>query len=246
MKVCVVGNTRQTLKGLRRLVGEGYDVICVFGLPEEIAAKKVNFISLANFCLEHSIQLDTSNNWDNLLALELDLVICLGDSRIVPEKVINAHNIIGNHGAVLPGVQGGASLVWGRMLNNGKWGVSIMELDKAVDSGKILVTKEFSYEHDCTMEHFCETADDLTIDALFEYLDGDHEPKENARWNVRIARHTDSSFAVDILGAALAAGVNIYLPPRRPVDSILNPMWEDEFVESFKKANSFPYPGWTE
>ena len=32
------------------------------------------------------------------------------------------------------------------MLNTGTWGISIMELDKVVDAGKILVTKEFQYQ----------------------------------------------------------------------------------------------------
>ena len=246
MKIAVIGNTKQTLKGLNRLIEEEYQVSCVFGLPEDKSTNKVNFVSLCDLCLEHNISLDTSNNWDNLLDLELDLIICLGDSRIVPERVLIRHKVIGNHGAVLPYIQGGASYVWGRMLNTGKWGISIMELDKVVDAGKILVTKEFSYESDCSMEEFCDTADSLTIEALFEYLNGDYEPRENSKWNVKIARHTDSKFVVGILRETLDNGSNIYLPPRRPVDSNIKYEWGDGFIESFKKANNFPYPRWTE
>lgn len=246
MRIAVIGNTKQTIKGLYRLVKEGHEVIYVFGLPEENIKNKVNFVSLSDFCLEHNIMLDSSSDWKNLLDLELDLVICLGDSRIVPESVLVKHKVIGNHGAVLPHVQGGASYVWGRMLNTGKWGISIMELDKVVDAGKILVTKEFLYEPNCSMEEFCDIADSLTIEALFEYLNGDYEPRENSKWNVKIARHTDSKFVVDILRETLDNGSNIYLPPRRPVDSNIKYEWGDRFIESFKKANNFPYPRWTE
>lgn len=246
MKITVIGNTKQTKIGLERLVKEGYDVTYVFGLPETKASNKVSFVPLDDFCLDHNIVLDTSDNWDNLLDIDSDLVICLGDSRIVPERVLEKHKVIGNHGAVLPYVQGGASYVWGRMLNTGTWGISIMELDKVVDAGKILVTKEFQYHPECSMEEFCDNADRLTIDALFEYLSGDHEPRENSKWNVKISRHTDSKFVVDILRETLENGKNIYLPPRRPIDSEINHEWGEEFVDAFKKANNSPYPRWTE
>ena len=72
MKIAVIGNTKQTLKGLNRLIEEEYQVSCVFGLPEDKSTNKVNFVSLCDLCLEHNISLDTSNNWDNLLDLELD------------------------------------------------------------------------------------------------------------------------------------------------------------------------------
>ena len=244
MKVIVIGNTVQTLKGLKRLLKKNYEVICVFGLPEEKLLSKVNSVDLSGFCRINNIELITNNNWSYLNTLKADLVICLGDSRIVPESVLNAHKVVGNHGAILPYVQGGASLVWGRMLNNGKWGVSIMELDKVVDSGKILVTKEFLYKPDCTMHDFVEMADNLTIDALFDYLNGNYEPKENKKWNVKIAKKTDSEFVVNILKEVIEQKKCIYLPPRRPSDGSVKESWKQEFVESFKVANNSPYPQW--
>ena len=154
--------------------------------------------------------------------------------------------MIGNHGAILPYVQGGASYVWGRMLNTGKWGVSIMELDKVIDSGRILVTKEFSYDTNCSMNDFCDTADDLTVEALFEYLNGSYEVKENSKWNIKIKKHLSSQFVVDILRKTLDNGYNIYLPPRTPKESKVDEDWRSDFIEAFKKANSKPYPEWFE
>jgi hypothetical protein len=84
------------------------------------------------------------------------MVISLGDSRYVPPFIIEKFKVIGNHGAILPSVQGGASLVWGRMLNNGVWGVSLMELDKKIDNGTILKTSSFNYELDSDMNSFCD------------------------------------------------------------------------------------------
>jgi len=96
------------------------------------------------------------------------------------------------------------------------------------------------------MEMFCDTADNLTIDALFDYLNGIYQPKENSKWDIKIKKHTDSEFVVDILRKTLDNDLNIYLPPRRPSDSMVNKSWEKEFVEAFKKANCDPYPRWFE
>ena len=72
MKIALIGNTNQTKIGLERLVKEGYEVTHIFGLPEDKAVNKVNFVPLSDFCLEHSIVLDTSNRWDNLLDIDSD------------------------------------------------------------------------------------------------------------------------------------------------------------------------------
>ena len=190
MKVAVIGNTKQTYNGLTRLIRENYNVVLVFGLPHEKAINKVNFYPLENFCLEHDIIYDNSGKWKSLIDLDVELIICLGDSRIVPVEVINRHKVIGNHGAILPYVQGGASLVWGRMLNTGVWGISIMELEKTVDSGKILSTRQFFYNRNCSMQAFVDKADDATIEALFEYLNGKATESENSKWCIKITKKT--------------------------------------------------------
>ena len=93
---------------------------------------------------------------------------------------------------------------------------------------------------------FCDIADSLTIEALFDYLNGSYTAKENAKWDVKINKHTDSEFVVDMLKRALDNNLNIYLPPRRPKDSQVKEKWKSSFVKLFKKANSKPYPEWFE
>ena len=244
MKVAVIGNTKQTLKALKRLVKERYDVKLVFGLSIAEAENKVNYVDLNSYCHNNNIILEDSNNWEIFSDLDVDLVLLLGDSRIIPKDVLKKHKVIGNHGAVLPYVQGGASLVWGRMLGDGTWGISLMELNEIIDGGKILITKEFCYDSDCSMEEFVDKADDLTVDALFEYLNGSCKPESNSKWDIKINKYTDSSFARDILIKTLREKKNIYLPPRVPSDGLIDNKWGSDFIKKFKSANSYPYPRW--
>lgn len=255
VKVAVVGNTRLTLKGLAALrVMPNISLEIILGLSEDSFKNKVNSASLDNFIKSYDWtkppKLIRSNRWDSFyqscIDKKIDLIITLGDSRIVPENVINSFDVIGNHGAVLPHVQGGASLVWGRMLNNGEWGVSIMEIDKKIDSGRILKVKKFNYGSDCSELEFTEKCDNLTIEALIDVLEGDFTPKQNNNWDLKIAKHADSYDVVNILKHSLLNKLNIYLPPRTPEDSIIKNHWPEEFKNIFKIANNNPYPKWQE
>tara|TARA_Y100001937_G_scaffold96981_1_gene131927 strand:- start:1529 stop:2323 length:795 start_codon:yes stop_codon:yes gene_type:complete len=252
-KIAVVGNTKLTLKGLTALKKlPNVEIKIILGLDRQSVNKKVNSISFASFLSSYSYvdapSIIRSNEWDLFenacKEKKIDLIILLGDSRIVPESIINSFTVIGNHGAILPDVQGGASLVWGRMLNNTQWGVSIMEIDKKVDSGKILKVKKFSYDINCSELEFTEKCDDLTVDALIEVLNNDYNPIDNAKWQLKIAKHTDSQDVINIFKYCIDNNINIYLPPRTPDDAIVKNKWSDSFKKIFKIANNKPYPRW--
>ena len=222
----------------------------VFGLNEENMQNKVNSVDMSSFCKKNNIILDKSEDWENFHEYcnnnKIDKIITLGDSRIIPSKIVNAFDTIGNHGAILPDVQGGASLVWGRMLNNGVWGVSIMKIGERVDSGDILKIRHIYYHEKTTEEDFTTMADYATMQALIEVLQGKYEIIPNKKWQVRIARHTDSYKVNEILKICLHHRIPVYLPPRRPSDGKIKESWPEDYKEIFKMANEAPYPKWSE
>ena len=167
MNIGIVGNTSLTEKLIKFLLGQRENIKYVFGLTDEEIEKKVNAADLKTLCLENDINYIQSNDWGLILDEEVDLVYEMGDSRFVPPVFVNRHYVIGNHGAILPYVQGGASLVWGRMLNSGEWGVSLMKLSDKIDEGDILITKKVNYDPSSTsMQTFVEMCDDATISCV--------------------------------------------------------------------------------
>ena len=246
-KLAITGNTKLTLQSMKEILSLGnYHISHVFGLSDENIEKKVNSVDLTTFCEENNIILDQSEDWDNFYDMcvekEIDMVVTLGDSRIIPSNIVNSFNTIGNHGAVLPDVQGGASLVWGRLLNNGSWGISIMEIGEKVDTGDILKIKRFSYSDDTTEEDFTNMADKLTTEALIEVLEGDYEVTPNNKWAVRVRKHSDSLKAIQVMKTCVENNIPIYMPPRIPQDAKIKDEWPLDFVETFRIANNKPYP----
>lgn len=250
-KVAITGNTLLTLKCMERIIKlQNYRIISVFGLPKEKLKTKVNSIDLTDFCIRNNIKLFQTDNWDQFYNFckkeDIDKIITLGDSRIIPKKIVNSFDTIGNHGAILPAVQGGASLVWGRLLNDGEWGISIMKIGEKVDSGDILKVKKFNYEPNITEENFTTIADNLTVEALIDVLMGDYLIMKNKRWAVRVAKHTDSFEATAILKFCKDNKLPVYMPSRTPDDGIVDDTWPLDFISVFKIANNFPYPKWRE
>jgi methionyl-tRNA formyltransferase len=244
MKIGVSGNTKQTLKGLHLLISLGYEVVFIFGLPDEQLSGKVNSVDLTDFANEHNIHLIKTNNWEDALVYDVDKIISLGDSRYVPPFIIEKYKVIGNHGAILPNIQGGASLVWGRMLNNGVWGVSLMELDKKIDNGTILKTASFNYDVNCDMNTFCDKCDDLTIELLKDLLlnGPDSNEYKSSKIDVKVSKGIDTKVGVELLKFCMDNNLNVYMPPRTKEDGVIFEKWGSEFIENFKKANDNPYP----
>jgi methionyl-tRNA formyltransferase len=251
IKLAFTGSTKLTLESMKMIMNlDGYEITGLFGLDDESLLGKVNSVRMDSFCRQNNIHLDKGADWNVFYSFcteqQIDMIITLGDSRIVPKNIVNKFEVIGNHGAILPNVQGGASLVWGRMLANGRWGVSIMRIAERVDGGEILKTKEFHYEPEMTEEEFVATSDKIAIELLIQVLKGDFEPQENHRWDIRVSRHTDSYRVKEILEYCLENNLTVYLPPRRPEDGKVKPDWPEDFKKAFKIANNFPYPKWSD
>ena len=252
-KVAVIGNTKLTLLALEECLVPEMEVISLFSLDKESTAKKTNGVDLQPFCKKNNIHYLDNNNWDEFNSVcirgGVRTVFVLGDSRILPKKFLNNHPvIIGNHGAILPDVKGGASLVWGRMINSGFWGVSLFKIEHGIDTGPILARESFAYE-DVSMEEFVSIADKLTVKLLKNICskiknDETLEEIENEHWSIKIAKHTDSQEVCRIASHCLKNEITIYLPPRTPKDSYLKQEWNLDFKEQFKKANNLPYPIW--
>tara|TARA_B110000444_G_scaffold197155_1_gene187949 strand:- start:1158 stop:1931 length:774 start_codon:yes stop_codon:yes gene_type:complete len=244
-RIAVIGSTLLT-KELILFLEEVNRPLILFGLPENQIKLKVNSTYLKDYCYNKKIKYIENNSWEyfyqTCLKDNIDLIIEFGDSRIIPSTITNNIFTIGNHGAILPFVKGGASLVWGRMANMLHWGVSLMKIEESIDEGEIIITKNFNYESDISMQNFLNISDKKTIDCFKEIIGKDLHFKKNVKNKIVIANHTDSYDVVLEIKNAIKNSYSIYLPPRTPEDGKINKKWPKDFIEIFKIANNIPYP----
>jgi len=248
MRVGVIGNTLLTSKCVDLIISEGHTIDYVFGLSKDKLTGKANScLELKSKCERRNISFIDSGDWEDIVDRNVEVVIEMGDSRIVPESFLNKNKVIGNHGALLPYIKGGASLTWGRMLGTGEWGVSIFELTDELDNGDIIKTKKVKYTpENTTMEEFVEICDQATVDCLKDFLQGNYSPTGNRQWRVKVRKHVDSHKGASILDRCVENNIVVYMPTRNTIDSELKEKWPQDFKNNFKKANNSPYPKWYE
>ena len=110
--------------------------------------------------------------------LKPDLVITLAYGQIVPEGFLNVPRLgcLNLHGSLLPKYRG-ASPVQTALINNEKvTGVTLMEMVKAMDAGRMYAKKEIRIEEDDNATSLFNkvkiAASELVLEALPLYVDG--------------------------------------------------------------------------
>lgn len=244
-RIAIIGSTILTKKLINFLEKVNRPKV-LMGLPSSQLKNKVNSVNIKDFCEEKKIEYIDDNSWNTFslscLKNNINLIIEFGDSRIIPSYITKRIFTIGNHGAKLPYIKGGASLVWGRMANLSKWGISLMKLDNSIDGGDIIATEDFNFELDIPMKDFIHLSDQVTMKCFESSLNKEIKVNKNPKSNIILKKHIDSFEAVNILRKSIKNNDLIYLPPRTPEDSKINNDWPSEFIEIFKIANNFPYP----
>ena len=110
--------------------------------------------------------------------LKPDLVITLAYGQIVPEEFLNVPRLgcLNLHGSLLPKYRG-ASPIQTALINNEKvTGVTLMEMVKAMDAGRMYAKKEIEIEEDDNATSLFNkvkiAASELVLEALPLYIEG--------------------------------------------------------------------------
>ena len=138
--------------------GQGPHAECVYNWCSK---NKIDFLFITSSRLKNQKELKNilSGNAKKILKDKLDLTflekivdnktiaISAGSPYIFTQNIINLfnHKIYNLHDAPLPEFRGGASISWMILLGVKKWKSTIHEVDAGIDTGKILMEKEFSF-----------------------------------------------------------------------------------------------------
>jgi len=129
-----------------------------------------------------------------------DLIIVIAYGKILSEEILNIpkYGCINVHGSLLPKHRG-ASCLQGAILSGDKEsGITIMKMDKGMDTGDIIKKIEIELEDQETSASLMEKIQELTsenlVRAIKDYLDGIIKPKpqnESEASSVRIISKED-------------------------------------------------------
>ena len=199
MRVIFMGTTPFSCVVLKQLLDDKYDVVAVVTQPDRpFGRKKILKASpVKEMALEHDIDIlqpeKIKEASELVLSYKPDMILTCAYGQIVPESILDypKYKALNVHASLLPKYRGGAPIHWSIINGEDETGVSLMRMDKGMDSGGVLSQRSVIIEDDDMMSDveaklMAVSMDLIHID-LKEYLSGNLEFIEQDASQVTLA-----------------------------------------------------------
>ena len=149
IKVIFMGTPEFSLNVLDMLI-KNTNVIAVVTQPDKIVGKnkEKSFTPVKKLAMENNILVlqpdKIRKEYDEVINLNPDLIVTCAYGQIIPEVILNAPRLgcINVHASLLPKLRGGSPLHHSIIDGYDKTGVTIMYMDKGMDTGDIITQEE--------------------------------------------------------------------------------------------------------
>lgn len=177
------GTPRFAVPTLEKLVEAGFCVHLVVTQPDRPKGRGLELV--ASPVKQSAVKLNLpvtqpdriKNNEEfraQLAAIKPDAIIVVGYGRIIPSWMLDLppHGNINLHASLLPKHRGAAPIQWAIANGETTTGVSTMRIDAGLDTGDILLQKEFPIAPDATAETVAPELAAIGADLMIETLRG--------------------------------------------------------------------------
>lgn len=147
-----MGTPAFAVPSLKALLDRGENVVCVITQPDRPKGRgrKIMMPPVKELALKASIPVlqPESIKGDKFLAelrqYDPDIIGLTAYGNILPENIINLPPLgtINVHGSLLPKYRGAAPIQWALIKGETETGITIMQMDKGVDTGDILLQEK--------------------------------------------------------------------------------------------------------
>lgn len=148
LKVIFMGTPEFSLNVLEGLI-ENTNVIGVVTQPDKIVGKNKmpSFTPIKSLALEHNIPVfqpvKIRKEYQEILDMNPDIIITCAYGQIIPEVILNypKYGCINVHASLLPKLRGGSPLHHSIIDGYSETGVTIMHMDKGMDTGDMITSR---------------------------------------------------------------------------------------------------------
>lgn len=147
-----MGTPDFAVPSLQALLDKGENVVCVVTQPDRPKGRgrKIMEPPVKKLALQASIpvlqpeSVKESAFHSELRTYEPDIIALTAYGKILPESIINLPPLgtINVHGSLLPKYRGAAPIQWALINGETETGITIMQMDKGMDTGDILLQKK--------------------------------------------------------------------------------------------------------
>ena len=145
VRIVYMGTPEISAKVLERVLQEGFSVVGVISNEDkEVGRKRIKEPTpVKKVALEHGVPVYQPHRirleHDFLKKIDFDVLLTMAYGRIVPEEVLQAPCVgaVNLHGSLLPEYRGAAPIQRAIMDGKSKTGVTLMEMVKEMDAGRM-------------------------------------------------------------------------------------------------------------
>lgn len=177
LKVVFMGTPEFCVPILEALI-KNYNVLAVVTQPDkEVGRKKeIVYSPIKKKALENNIKvlqpIKIKEEYEEILDLNPDIIITCAYGQIVPEIVLNTpkYGCINVHASLLPKLRGGAPIHKSIIYGYDKTGITIMYMDKGMDTGDMISKVEVEITDSDTAESLHDKLQSVAVPLLLETL----------------------------------------------------------------------------
>lgn len=180
MKIVFMGTPDYAVATLEALINAGHDVAAVFAQPDKpVGRKQILTPPPVKICAQkHSIPVFQPHTLRDGQAagilgnIKPDIIVVVAYGKILPEDILSAakYGCVNGHASLLPKYRGASPIQWCIVCGETKTGVTVMQMDKGMDTGDILKTAEVRIGDNETAEELFERLSVLTAELMTETL----------------------------------------------------------------------------
>ena len=198
LKIVFMGTPEISAYVLEALINDGYQVLGVVAQPDRPVGRKGQLEKVPTKVVAEKYNIPVfqpvkiRQDYDFLKEINPDVIITLAYGQIVPEGLLQIpqYGCLNLHGSLLPKYRGAAPIQYALINGDKKSGMSLMEMVKAMDAGRVYATEEVVIEDEdnatSLFKKMAEAAKKLILEKLPDYIDGklDGVPQDETKVSI--------------------------------------------------------------
>lgn len=190
IKTIFIGTPEFAVPALRSLLkNDLFDIVLAITQPDKKVGRKqiLTASPVKNIALENNLLLlqpeKIKDITDEIADIKPDLIVVAAYAQIIPESILNIpkYGCINIHGSLLPKYRGAACIPAAIINGDRETGITIMKMDKGLDTGPILDRSSIPINNDDTgatlYAKLSDLGAELLIPTLLNYIDGKVKPQ---------------------------------------------------------------------
>ncbi len=217
LRIAFMGTPDFSVPILAALIDAGYEIAGVYCQPPRAAGRgqKIRLSPVHEYAEQADLEVRTPSNLktedalNEFSALNLDVAVVAAYGLILPEPILEAPRLgcINVHASLLPRWRGAAPIQRAIMAGDSETGVTIMQMDKDLDTGPMLISEKINITNATTggslRDELAALGARLIVDAMVKLTAGGLTPTPQPDEGITYAEKIDKSeFRIDWLKPA--------------------------------------------